>query len=149
MKIAILYSRLFQSTLYIPKRINHKFLKKILYENNYYPIAIVYLKYLFFHIKNCSLKIFLSKMVSFEIFKDQIWSKYTPKRTKLYHLKKFLGGVTPRTPLANRMAQHCICASWHANFQIWKKFLGPPPYQILGTPLALAPVDNVADSKSL
>ena len=34
---------------YIPKLINHKFFKKILHENNYYPIAIVYLKYLFFY----------------------------------------------------------------------------------------------------
>ena len=39
---------------YIPKRINHKFFKKFLHENNYYPIAIVYLKYLFFHIKICN-----------------------------------------------------------------------------------------------
>ena len=37
---------------YIPKRINHKFFKKFLHKNNYYPIAIVYLKYLFFYIKN-------------------------------------------------------------------------------------------------
>ena len=39
---------------YIPKRINHKFFKNFLHENNYYPIAIVYLKYLFFYIKNCN-----------------------------------------------------------------------------------------------
>ena len=43
---------------YIPKRINHKFFKKFLHENNY-PIAIVYLKYLFFYIKNCNFKFFI------------------------------------------------------------------------------------------
>ena len=43
----------FLSGASIPKRINHNFFKKILHENNY-PIAIVYLKYLFFYIKNCN-----------------------------------------------------------------------------------------------
>ena len=40
-------------------------------------------------------------------FKHKIWSKYTPKRTKLHHLKKFSrgGGACPRTPLAKRGAK--------------------------------------------
>ena len=38
---------------YIPKRINHKFFKNFLHENNY-PIAIVYLKHVFLYIKNCN-----------------------------------------------------------------------------------------------
>ena len=49
---------------YIPKRINHKFFKKFLHENNY-PIAIVYLKYIFFYIKNCNFKIFYIKNGNF------------------------------------------------------------------------------------
>ena len=43
----------------------------------------------------------------------------------------FLVGACPRVPLAERMA------SRHANFQIRKKFLGPPPYQTLATPLTV------------
>ena len=41
-------------------------------------------------------------MVIFKIFKDKIWSKYTPKRTKLHHLKKISRGHmrmhTPEPP---------------------------------------------------
>ena len=54
-------------------------------------------------------------MIIFEKFKNEISSKYTPKRTKVHHLKKFLqgggGGMLPSPPI-NGMT------SRHANFQI-------------------------------
>ena len=41
-------------------------------------------------------------MVFLKFFKDKIWSKYTPKRTKLHHLKKKFrgggGGMPPNPP---------------------------------------------------
>ena len=76
-------------------------------------------------------------MAFFEKNKDKIWSKYTLKRTKLHRLKKFLGGACPRTPLAMRMASPCAaCRFATCKFpNLKKKFLGPPPSQILGTPL--------------
>ena len=55
-------------------------------------------------------------MIIFEKFKNEISSKYTPKRTKVHHLKKFLrgggGGACSRALLSTRMT------SRHANFQI-------------------------------
>ena len=59
-KIAIFLLFLINSK-YIPKLINHNIFKKFPHENNYYLIAIVYLKYLFFHIKNCNFKHFYIK----------------------------------------------------------------------------------------
>ena len=43
-------------------------------------------------------------MVIFENIFDKTCSKYTPKRTKLHHLKKNLGGACPRTHLVMCMA---------------------------------------------
>ena len=67
MKIIIFLFKIISK--YIPKRINYKFFKKFLYENNYYPITIVYLKYLFFYII-----------------------------AKLHHFKKFSRGSMPPNP---------------------------------------------------
>ena len=62
-------------------------------------------------------------MAFFEKNKDNIWSKYTLKRTKLHRFKKFSRGGMPPNPPSN--AQHV--ASRHANSQIWKKNSWPPP----------------------
>ena len=50
---------------------------------------------------------------------------------------KILGGACPRTPLAKRMASpFAACRFATCKFpNLKKKFLGPPPCQILGTPL--------------
>ena len=71
--------------------------------------------------------------------KNKIWSKYTLKRTKLHHLKKFLGGACPRTPLTMRMASPCAaCRFATCKFpNLKKKNSWPPPFQILGTPLSV------------
>ena len=64
-------------------------------------------------------------MVIFLIFYAKICSKYTPKRTKLHHLKKFSRGNMLRNPPSN--AQFC---TWLRNMQISKsekKILAPPP----------------------
>ena len=60
-----------------------------------------------------------------KFFKVKISSKYTPKRTKLHHLKKFSRGNIPPNPLAQRMAFK------FPNLKI--QLSPPPPPQILGT----------------
>ena len=70
--------------------------------------------------------------------KDKIGSKYTPKRSKLHHLKKFLGGActTCTTCAACRLAT-CKFPN------LKKKFLAPLS-QILATPLySIATLSNV------
>ena len=52
----------------------------------------------------------------FIIFFYKILAKYSPKRTKLHHLKKIIGGACPQTPLANTN---------NPTFQ--KKYFEPPP----------------------
>ena len=51
-----------------------------------------------FYIKNNIFKKFL---------KIKIGSKYTPKRTKLHHLKKIIRGACPRAPLAKQRTSDC------------------------------------------
>ena len=70
-------------------------------------------------------------MAFFEKNKDKIWSKYTLKRTKLHRFKKFSRGSMPPNPPSNA---HGFATCKFPNLK--KKFLGPPPSQILGTPLA-------------
>ena len=62
-------------------------------------------------------------------FKDKIGSKYTPKRTKLHHLKKILGGACPRTPLAKRIASPCAACRFATQISKSDKkyFLTPSP----------------------
>ena len=76
-------------------------------------------------------------MAFFEKNKDKIRSKYTLKRTKLHRFKKFSRGSMPPNPLSMRMAKPCAaCRFATCKFtNLKKKILGPPPSQILGTPL--------------
>ena len=55
-------------------------------------------------------------MTIFTLFLYKILAKYSPKRTKLHHFKKILGGACPRNPLANAWLCHALhSASRHAN----------------------------------
>ena len=61
-------------------------------------------------------------------FEDKIGSKYTPKRTKLYHFKNIYRGSMPPNPPSKAHGFNCHAQlKRHANFQIVKKFLAPPP----------------------
>ena len=76
-------------------------------------------------------------MVFFEKNEDKIWSKYTLKRTKLHRFKKFSRGSMPPNPPSNAHGFAMRSMSLR-DMQIpksEKKILGPPPSQILGTPL--------------
>ena len=44
----------------------------------------------------------------FRIFVYKILEKYSPKRTKLHHLKTILGGACPGTPLANAWLRNAL-----------------------------------------
>ena len=140
MKIAIFLFKIISK--YIPKRMNHKFFKKFLLENNYYPIAILYLKYLFFYIKNCKFKKNYIKNDNFSNFlntkSDQ--NILQIKRTKLHHFKKFSrgGGHAPEPP--SKAHGFTMRSMSLRDMQISKseKKLLPPPCQILGTPLMIA-----------
>ena len=71
-------------------------------------------------------------MVIFEIFKDKIWSKYTPKRTKLHHFKKISRGSMPPNPPSKA---HGFAPGKCPHFS--KNILNPPPprNEILDTSL--------------
>ena len=58
-------------------------------------------------------------------FSCKILEKYSPKRTKLNHFKKFIGGACPKPPEK----------SWLLHF--YKNILTPPPNEILDTPLSV------------
>ena len=70
-------------------------------------------------------------MAFFEKNKDKIWSKYTLKRTKLHHFKKFSRGSMPPNPPSNAHGFAMRSMSLR-DMQIpksGKKILGPPPYK--------------------
>ena len=67
---------------------------------------------------------FCIKIIFLDFLKVKNLGKYAPKRTKLYHSKKKLGGsICPQTPLANAWLRHAS---------------QPPPRKkiIVGPPLA-------------
>ena len=68
-------------------------------------------------------------MVIIEIFKDKIWSKYTPKRTKLHHFKKFSRGSMPPNPpsKAHGFAMRSMSLRDMQISKSEKKILAPPP----------------------
>ena len=72
------------------------FSKNLLCEN--YPIASVYLKYLYFYIRNGNLKNINKKGT----FRNFLKSKFDPnihqKRTKLHHFKNISRGGMPPKP---------------------------------------------------
>ena len=78
-------------------------------------------------------------MVLFEIFKSKkSYQNIHQNAPNCTIFKNFLvGGACPRTPLAKRMASPCAaCYFATCKFPNLKKtFLGPPPSQILVTPL--------------
>ena len=77
-------------------------------------------------------------MAFFEKNKDKIRSKYTLKRTKLHRFKKISRGSMPPNPPSNAHGFAMRSMSLR-DMQIpksEKKILGPPPSQILGTPLS-------------
>ena len=112
MKIAILVSK------YTPKRINRNmFSKKFSRE---IPHSKCVSKIIIFYIKN---GIFLKKN------KYKIRSKYTLKRTKLHHFKKFSRGSMPPNPPSNA---HGFATCKFSNLK--KKILGPPPPKSWGRP---------------
>ena len=58
----------------------------------------------------------------FTIFFYKILAKYSPKCTKLHHLKKKFPGNMPRTSLANAWLCHALHdASCHANTPTFPK----------------------------
>ena len=63
-----------------------------------------------------------------KFFKDKIRSKYTAKRAKLHHFKKFSRGGMPPNHLAKCMASPCAaCRLATCKFpNREKKFLAPP-----------------------
>ena len=108
---------------YIPKCINRKCFQKV--SSRELPNSKRVSKILIFYTRKWYFKIFYIKNGSLKKFKFKIWSKYTPKRSKLHHLKKIRGGgsIPPNPPSkANNYG-----------FQICKKNSRPPPGQILAT----------------
>ena len=74
----------------------------------------------------------VSKIFIFYIKNDNFWQNRIKIHTKLHHLKKILGGACPQTPLAKRTTYHFATCKFPI---LEKKFLAPPPSQILATPL--------------
>ena len=82
-------------------------------------------------------------MNTFTIFFYNILVKYSPKRTKLHHLKKILEGTCPQTPLATRglatrcMARNAAVCAMQIPLLLQKYFEPPPPprNEILDAPL--------------
>ena len=71
-----------------------------------------------------------------KFFEDKISSKYTPKRTKLHHLKFFWGGMPPNPPSkAHGFAMRSMSLRDMQSSKSEKNISCPPPSQILGTPL--------------
>ena len=75
-----------------------------------------------------------------KFFEAKIRSKYTPKRTKLHHLKKISrGGMPPNPP--SKVHGFAMRSMSLRDMQIsksGKKFLGPPPAKSWGRACAYA-----------
>ena len=93
---------------------------------------IIHLNHLVTSLHDYNLSLFLyKKLICLEHIEVQILSKYTPKRTKLHHIKKILRGACHRTPLANgpQLAQtqqkSCPspCQILHALYMTCKQYL--------------------------
>ena len=69
--------------------------------------------------------------IFFNYFFDKILAKYSLKRTKLHHFKKFSRGSMPPNPHSKRVASPCK----YPHFS--RKILNPPRNVILHTPLAI------------
>ena len=106
---------------YIPKCINRKCFQKV--SSRELPNSKRVSKIFIFYTRKWYFKIFYIKNGSLKKIKFKIWSKYTPKRSKLHHLKKFGGGggggAYPQTLLAKRIIM--------ASKSVKKKFSPPPP----------------------
>ena len=63
----------------------------------------------------------------FTIFFYKVLAKYSPKRTKLHHLKKKFWGACPQTPLTRGFATRCIALCAMQIPRLFQKYFEPPP----------------------